>query len=133
MKAFQAAAGSCLDVNRVVPDMSVRRGKLTEVQSVTVIIPTYRGINRKSWESPLLANLVTTGAIRRYRNFAPFVRQTGERKTQTCVMAIFRQLTPSAPSRISSIGAHAVDKATASCRVLPALHLNTTELCQNRD
>jgi hypothetical protein len=53
MKAFQAAAGSCLDVNRVVPDMSVRRGKLTEVQSVTVIIPTYRRHYRKSWESPL--------------------------------------------------------------------------------
>jgi hypothetical protein len=28
---------------------------------------------------------------RRYRNFAPFVRQTGERKAQTCAMAIFRQ------------------------------------------
>jgi len=26
---------------------------------------------------------------RRYRNFAPFVRQTGERKAQTCAIAIF--------------------------------------------
>jgi hypothetical protein len=29
--------------------------------------------------------------IRRYRNFAPFVRQTGERKAQTCAMAMLRQ------------------------------------------
>jgi hypothetical protein len=30
--------------------------------------------------------------IRRYRNFAPFVRRIGERKAQTCAMAIFSQL-----------------------------------------
>jgi hypothetical protein len=29
---------------------------------------------------------------RRYHNSAPFVRQTGERKAQTCAMAIFQQL-----------------------------------------
>jgi hypothetical protein len=29
---------------------------------------------------------------RRYRNFAPFVRQTSERKAQTCAMGILRQL-----------------------------------------
>src|SRR4029077_18141370 len=28
---------------------------------------------------------------RRYRNFAPFVRQTGERKAQTCAMAMLQQ------------------------------------------
>jgi hypothetical protein len=28
---------------------------------------------------------------RRYRNFAPFVRQTGEGKTQTCAKGILRQ------------------------------------------
>jgi hypothetical protein len=27
---------------------------------------------------------------RPYRNFAPFVRQTGERKAQTCAKAIYR-------------------------------------------
>ena len=30
--------------------------------------------------------------IRRYRNFAPFVRQTGEKKAQTCDMEIYHQL-----------------------------------------
>jgi hypothetical protein len=29
---------------------------------------------------------------RRYHNFAPFVRQTGERKAQTCAIAILQQL-----------------------------------------
>jgi hypothetical protein len=29
---------------------------------------------------------------RRYRNFAPFVRQTGERKAQTCAKGISQQL-----------------------------------------
>jgi hypothetical protein len=33
-----------------------------------------------------------TDENRRYHNFAPFVRQIGERKAQTCAMAIFRQL-----------------------------------------
>ncbi len=28
----------------------------------------------------------------RYRTFAPFVRQTGERKAQTCANGMFRQL-----------------------------------------
>src|ERR1039458_6899637 len=31
-------------------------------------------------------------ATRRYRNFAPFVRQTGERKAQTCAMGMLQQL-----------------------------------------
>src|ERR1035437_1278145 len=35
----------------------------------------------------------TVDETRRYRNFAPFVRQTGERKAQTCANGIFRQLT----------------------------------------
>jgi hypothetical protein len=30
-------------------------------------------------------------AIRPYHNFAPFVRQTGERKAQTCAMGIYQQ------------------------------------------
>jgi len=29
--------------------------------------------------------------IRRYRNFAPFVRQTGEKKAQTCAIGMLRQ------------------------------------------
>jgi hypothetical protein len=33
---------------------------------------------------------------RRSRNFAPFVRQTSERKAQTCAMAILQQLSESA-------------------------------------
>ena len=36
-----------------------------------------------------------TVANRRYRNFAPFVRQTGERKAQTCAIRIFATVTPS--------------------------------------
>src|ERR1039457_4098309 len=39
----------------------------------------------------LLAQKLSTVANRRYRNFAPFVRQTGERKAQTCAMAIYQQ------------------------------------------
>ena len=34
---------------------------------------------------------VTTDVIRRYHNFAPFVRRIGERKAQTCAMAMFQQ------------------------------------------
>jgi hypothetical protein len=77
MKAFQAAAGRCLDVDRVVPDMSVRSGKLTGVPPVTVIIPTYRRHYRKSWESPLLASLVTTDAIRRLHSLTRIESVTG--------------------------------------------------------
>jgi probable HAF family extracellular repeat protein len=33
-----------------------------------------------------------TSVIRRYPNFAPFVRQTGERKAQACANGMFRQL-----------------------------------------
>jgi hypothetical protein len=31
---------------------------------------------------------------RPYRNFAPFVRQTGERKAQACAKGMLRQLCP---------------------------------------
>jgi hypothetical protein len=41
---------------------------------------------------PLGKRVTTTAAIRPYRNFAPFVRQTGEGKAQTCAKAIFQQL-----------------------------------------
>src|SRR5450755_4711188 len=40
---------------------------------------------------------------RPYHNFAPFVRQTDERKAQTCVMAISQQLAFSLPPTISRI------------------------------
>ncbi len=33
-----------------------------------------------------------TDVYRRYQNFAPFVRQIGERKAQTCAKAMFQQL-----------------------------------------
>src|ERR1035437_1407806 len=44
-----------------------------------------------------------TSVNRRYHNFAPFVRQIGERKAQTCAMAILRQLTE------SDVGLHCQD------------------------
>jgi hypothetical protein len=42
------------------------------------------------WEAAI--GQMMAGEIRRYRNFAPFVRQTGERKAQTCAKGILRQL-----------------------------------------
>jgi hypothetical protein len=36
---------------------------------------------------------------RRYHNFAPFVRQTGEKKAQACVTAMLRQLRKSPTTR----------------------------------
>jgi hypothetical protein len=42
-----------------------------------------------------------TDETRRYHNFAPFVRQIGERKAQTCAMAIFHHLRPS-PIRVAA-------------------------------
>jgi hypothetical protein len=37
----------------------------------------------------LIAKLLINGDNRPYHNFAPFVRQTGERKAQTCVMGYY--------------------------------------------
>jgi hypothetical protein len=44
----------------------------------------------KKQKNPLDSDRPSHG--RRYRNFAPFVRQTGERKAQTCANAILHQL-----------------------------------------
>ena len=46
---------------------------------------------RRFWSRT--SNSEVTVVTRRYRNFAPFVRQTRERKAQTCAKAILRQAT----------------------------------------
>jgi len=55
---------------------------------------------KRSHASHLFAMSYGSFLGRRYRKFAPFVRQTGKRKVQTCAKAMFQQLTQVSPSEL---------------------------------
>jgi hypothetical protein len=72
----------------------------------------------------MLTVLRAASVIRPYHNFAPFVRQTGEKKAQACAMGILQQLPARTGVSVSSLSNAAASHAQESRSAARANLLN---------